>query len=119
MSTIEPTPEVPAQPQTANQPAPFAAAHLAPQQSFRPMVQPEFKSIGTMWLLWFFLGGVSAHEFYLGRTGIAFLRLFTGQYLLVGLIIDLFTNTARVRNYNDQVSLLTGVASPTAVIVKA
>lgn len=90
-----------------------------PQQQYRPMVAPEFKSISTMWLLWLFLGGVSAHEFYMGRIGIAFLRLFTAQYLGVGLIIDLFLNTARVRRYNEQVALLTGVASPTAVVIKA
>lgn len=108
MSAIEPT-----QPFHDNAVAP------APAQPYRPQVAPEFKSISTMWLLWFFLGGFSAHEFYLGRTGIAFLRIFTLQYLTVGLFIDLFTNTARVRNYNDQIALLTGVASPTAVIVKA
>jgi TM2 domain-containing membrane protein YozV len=92
---------------------------MAPQQPYRAQVAPQFKSISTMWLLWLFLGGFSAHEFYMGRVGIAFLRFFTAQYIGVGLIIDLFTNTARVRRYNEQLSMLTGVASPTAVIIKA
>lgn len=26
------------------------------------------KSSGTMWFLWFFLGGIGAHRFYLGET---------------------------------------------------
>lgn len=33
------------------------------------------KSTGVAYLLWFFLGGIGAHRFYLGRTGTGFLYL--------------------------------------------
>ena len=39
------------------------------ESGFRPASGPVFvreKSVGTAYLLWFFLGGLSAHRFYLG-----------------------------------------------------
>ena len=47
-------------------------------------VANEAKSAGVAYLLWFFLGGLGAHRFYLGATGTA-----VAQLLL--LIIGLFT----------------------------
>jgi TM2 domain-containing membrane protein YozV len=43
------------------------------------------KSKTTAYLLWFFLGWLSAHRFYLGKTGSGILYLFTVQLLGVGM----------------------------------
>lgn len=58
------------------------------------------KSKTTAYLLWFFLGWLSAHRFYLGKTGSGILYLFTGQLLGVGWIIDLFILGGMVDRYN-------------------
>lgn len=77
------TPHDPSQPYPMFQPAP-----------------PEVKSSGTAWLLFLFLGGFSAHRFYLGQTSRALLQLFTLQYLTVAIWIDLFTLNREVRKVN-------------------
>lgn len=82
------------------------------------MLNQEFtkrkKSSGTMWLLWFFLGGIGGHRFYLGETvmGIiyvvlaalalptAFISLAASGILL---LIDAFTNTARYNAANERI----------------
>lgn len=59
----------------------------------------EGPSIVAAYLLWFFLGFVSAHRFYLGRIGSAILQLVL-NFMLVGLIwllIDLFLIPRMVR----------------------
>ena len=47
-----------------------ARAHQAPpREDYRPSAPPVHvreKSLGTAYLLWFFLGGLSVHRFYLG-----------------------------------------------------
>jgi TM2 domain-containing membrane protein YozV len=58
------------------------------------------KSKTTAYLLWLFLGWLSAHRFYLGKTGSGILYLFTGQLLGVGWIIDLFILGGMVDRYN-------------------
>lgn len=58
------------------------------------------KSKTTAYLLWFFLGWLSAHRFYLGKTGSGILYLFTFQLLGVGWIIDLFILGGMVDRYN-------------------
>ncbi|WP_218577237.1 TM2 domain-containing protein [Phytohabitans rumicis] len=60
---------------------------------------PE-KSVGTAYLLWFFLGAVGAHQFYLGKTGRAISYIFTLGWLGIGLLIDLFTLPKQVRAVN-------------------
>lgn len=45
------------------------------------------KSTGTAYLLWFFLGAVGAHRFYLGYTGSAVAMLLLWLFSLVTLII--------------------------------
>ncbi|NOX74207.1 MAG: TM2 domain-containing protein [Alphaproteobacteria bacterium] len=51
----------------------------------------EKKSAATAYLLWFFLGGFSAHRFYLGRTGsaIAQLVLIWGGIFLLAVVVGI------------------------------
>jgi TM2 domain-containing membrane protein YozV len=58
------------------------------------------KSVGIAYLLWFFLGALGIHQFYLGRTGRAISYIFTFGWLGVGLLIDLFTLPGQVRKAN-------------------
>lgn len=58
------------------------------------------KSKGTAYLLWFFLGGLGAHKFYLGKIGMGILYLFTFGIFGIGWFIDLFTLGSQVDNYN-------------------
>jgi TM2 domain-containing membrane protein YozV len=58
------------------------------------------KSVGTAYVLWFFLGVVGAHQFYLGKTGRAISYIFTLGWLGIGLLIDLFTLGKQVREVN-------------------
>ena len=52
----------------------------------------EKKSTGTAYLLWFFLGFLSGHRFYLGRWGTALLQI-ASYFIVIGflwLLIDAF-----------------------------
>lgn len=68
-----------------------------------PTVPLALRSLGLTWVLFLFLGGISAHQFYLGNTSRALLRLFTLQYLTVAVFIDLFTLNRQVREANELV----------------
>jgi len=65
------------------------------------------KSKTTAYLLWFFLGGFSAHRFYMGKTGSAIVYLLTGQLLGIGWIVDLFLLGGMVDQYNTDQELKT------------
>lgn len=58
----------------------------------------------TAFLLWFFLGGVSAHRFYLGKTTSAVIYLLTGQLIGIGWIIDAFLISGMVDKYNNEIN---------------
>lgn len=58
------------------------------------------KSKLSAYLLWFFLGGFSAHRFYLGKIGSAIIYLITFQLFGLGWIIDLFILGNMVDTYN-------------------
>lgn len=58
------------------------------------------KQVSHAYLWWFFLGALGAHKFYLGKTGMGVLYIFTGGLFLVGLVYDLFTLGRQVRTYN-------------------
>ncbi len=58
------------------------------------------KSKVATYLLWFFLGFLSAHRFYLGKYGSGILYLLTGQLFGIGWIIDLFLINGWVERYN-------------------
>lgn len=86
------------------------------------------KSTGVSYLLWFFLGGLGGHNFYLGRQGPAFgqIALFVlgwllmvvgiGLVLLAGLgvwvIIDAFLIPGFVRQRNNELAQRLGASIP-------
>jgi TM2 domain-containing membrane protein YozV len=59
------------------------------------------KSKTAAFLLWFFVGWLSLHRFYLGKIGSGIIYLITGQLLGIGWIIDLFLLSGMVDNYNN------------------
>ena len=58
------------------------------------------KSKSIAYLLWFFLGVLSAHRFYLMKYGTAIFYLLTFQLLGIGWIFDLFDLGKMVDRYN-------------------
>jgi TM2 domain-containing membrane protein YozV len=58
------------------------------------------KSKFVAYVLWFFLGLIGGHKFYLGKVGMGILYLFTGGLFGIGWIIDLFTLGNQVDLYN-------------------
>jgi TM2 domain-containing membrane protein YozV len=53
-------------------------------------------------VLWFFLGFLGVHKFYLGKTGVGISYIFTFGWVGIGLLIDLFTLPGQVRKANGQ-----------------
>lgn len=60
------------------------------------------KSVGVAYVLWFFLGVIGVHQFYLGKTGRGISYIFTLGWVGIGLLIDLFTLPSQVRKANGQ-----------------
>ncbi|NIA22445.1 MAG: NINE protein [Anaerolineaceae bacterium] len=58
------------------------------------------RTTGTAYLLWFFLGFLGVHKFYLGKPVLGVLYACTLGFLGIGLIIDLFTIPTQVRAIN-------------------
>lgn len=58
------------------------------------------KSKTTAYLLWFFLGVIGIHKFYLGKTGMGILYIFTAALFGIGWIVDAFTLWKKVDEYN-------------------
>ena len=63
----------------------------------------EEKEVWGAYILWFFAGFLGFHKFYLNKTGMGVLYIFTGGIFLIGLLIDLFTLPAQVRKCNEQI----------------
>lgn len=89
--------QAPAQPPPARpQTVVYNIYHQAPpspqtQYRYVPAAGTSEKSRWTAFFLCWFLGGVGAHKFYLGKTGMGFLYLFTGGLFGVGWFIDFFS----------------------------
>ncbi len=66
------------------------------------------KEKGIAYVLWFFLGSLSMHRFYLGKWGTGLLYLFTFQLFGIGWIIDLFLISGMVDRYNYEHGYLQG-----------
>lgn len=80
---------------------------LTPEQSLliEGRIASRSKNMTAAYLWWVFLGGISAHRFYLGRPRTAILQIIL-NLLLVGLVwtlIDAFLIPGMVRNFNDDV----------------
>jgi TM2 domain-containing membrane protein YozV len=61
------------------------------------------RELWVAYLLWFFLGLIGVHKFYVGKIGMGILYIFTGGIFLIGWIIDLFTLPSQVRRFNEEV----------------
>ena len=71
------------------------------------MLQSEMdkrkKSTTTTWLLWFFLGGIGGHRYYLGRTGSGIAMTLTLGGLCIWTLIDLFLISGMIRSANEEI----------------
>lgn len=56
----------------------------------------NIKSKAVAYLLWFFLGVLGAHKFYVGKIGMGIIYLLTGGLFGIGWFIDLFTLSSQV-----------------------
>ena len=82
---------------------PSAPMNVAPPRYSHPVQGGlEPKSLAVAYVLWFFLGVIGIHHFYLGKTlrGVAY--LFTMAWFTIGWWIDLFTLPAQVAQVNAQ-----------------
>lgn len=64
-----------------------------------------YKSYIVAYLLWFLLGLLGAHRFYVGRTGSGILYFFTGAIFVIGWFFDLFYTYKMVKDYNREVDI--------------
>ncbi len=58
------------------------------------------KSKTVAYVLWFFLGWLSLHRFYVNKVPTAIIYLITGQLFGIGWIIDLFLIPSMVNKWN-------------------
>jgi TM2 domain-containing membrane protein YozV len=61
------------------------------------------KSTGTTWLLWFFLGNLGVHRYYLGRIGSGIAMTLTLGGLGIWTLIDIFLNMGMINKKNTEV----------------
>jgi hypothetical protein len=72
-----------------------------------PVHVGPMKETGIAYLFLILLGGVGAHEFYLGKTGRGILYILTlGGFLGILPLIDLFTLPSQVRRVNTERAVL-------------
>jgi len=64
------------------------------------------KETWVAYLLWFFLGFLGVHKFYLGKMGWGILYIFTGGLFVIGWLIDIFTIPSQVRRTNEEIRTL-------------
>ena len=74
----------------------------------REMFDQEYdkirKGVLATYLLWFFFGFIGLHKFYVRKTGIGVLYIFTGGLFVIGWIIDIFIIPMQVREVNDTIA---------------
>ncbi len=64
------------------------------------------KKLWIAYLLWFFLGFLGGHKFYLNKIFLGILYFFTGGLFFIGWFVDLFTLPSQVDLYNLKVQSL-------------
>lgn len=82
--------------------APNSNDKLVLQMQAQSAYDDEKKSFGTALALWFFLGGLGGHRFYLGKTGSALGMMFTLGGLGLWTIIDAFLIGDMVKQFNAE-----------------
>jgi len=74
----------------------------------RLMFDQEFekkkKSMLAAYLLWFFLGFLGIHKFYLKKTGMGVLYIFTCALAGIGWLIDAFITANQVHKLNESIA---------------
>ncbi|MEC1719129.1 TM2 domain-containing protein [Schinkia azotoformans] len=63
------------------------------------------KQVVVTWLLWFFLGSLGGHRYYLGRTGTAIAQTLTLGGLGIWALIDLFLISGMIRQENEKIEM--------------
>jgi TM2 domain-containing membrane protein YozV len=61
------------------------------------------KSTGTTWLLWFFLGSLGVHRYYLGRIGSGVAMTLTLGVFGLWTLIDIFLINGMINKKNAEV----------------
>jgi TM2 domain-containing membrane protein YozV len=82
-------------------PAPQPLALPYPQV-WLPYRQVSQRELGIAYLLWFFLGVLGVHHFYLGNILRGVLYLLTGGFLGIGILVDLFLLPSLTRRRNAE-----------------
>ncbi len=72
------------------------------------------KEVWVAYLLLILLGGLGVHKFYLGKTGMGILYIFTFGLFSIGILVDLFTIPKQVREVNAAIKGQGGQAEPAA-----
>ena len=74
----------------------------------RKMFDQEYeqnsKSMAATYLLWFLFGFIGIHKFYVRKTGMGVLYIFTGGLFVIGWLIDIFIILTQVRQVNDTIA---------------
>ena len=61
------------------------------------------KSTATTWILWFFLGSIGAHRYYLGKIGTGVAMTLTLGCFGIWTFIDIFLNNSMVNKKNTEI----------------
>ena len=81
------------------------AAKMELNTDQRLMFDTEFekkkKTMLAAYLLWGFLGFIGVHKFYLKKTGMGVLYIFTGGLFFIGWLIDAFITAKQVHAANE------------------
>lgn len=75
------------------------------------------KSTATTWILWFFLGNIGAHRYYLGKIGTGVAMTLTLGCLGIWTFIDIFLINGMINKKNNEIE--SGIISELNLISKA